>query len=128
MHNLARQIVEVEGETSIAKRKLALTNISVANYQKLLVEGYMPNLLVTQKQEQALDAEARISNLERTKIDLQANYSNIKSQRRTLSNSLVSDLLQVKKSRAALHQEIIENDNPQIKFSGCANGKYRFHD
>lgn len=116
MRNLDRQILEVENEVGIAKRKLSLTNISVENYTKLLAEGYMPALLVKQKQEEALDGEARISNLERTKIDLQTNYSSVKSQRHALSNSLVSELLQVKKSRTALRQEIIENDSRKSNY------------
>lgn len=116
MRNIDRQIEEVKHEISIAKRKLTLTNISVENYQKLLQEGYMPTLLVKQKQEESLDGEARISSLERAQIDLQANYSSIKFQRHSLSNSLISDLLQVKKSRAALRQEIIENDSRKSNY------------
>ncbi|MFZ6781417.1 HlyD family efflux transporter periplasmic adaptor subunit, partial [Undibacterium sp. Ji83W] len=75
--------------------------------------GYVSAAQTQQKQEDLLDISTRLSTLQRSKTQLQANQIALQSELDTLSNSLATDLTQIARAKASLKQEVAENANRQ---------------
>ncbi|MFZ6781416.1 HlyD family efflux transporter periplasmic adaptor subunit, partial [Undibacterium sp. Ji83W] len=75
--------------------------------------GYVSAAQTQQKQEDLLDISTRLSTLQRSKTQLQANQIALQSELDTLSNSLATDLTQIARAKASLKQEVAENASRQ---------------
>ncbi|MFZ6734933.1 HlyD family efflux transporter periplasmic adaptor subunit [Undibacterium sp. Ji42W] len=111
--NLAQEQSQLEQELLLAQRRQQLAQQSVAKYETLQGNGYVSAAQTQQKQEDLLDISTRLSTLQRSKTQLQANQIALQSELDTLSNSLATDLTQIERAKASLKQEAAENANRQ---------------
>ncbi|MFZ6680050.1 HlyD family secretion protein [Undibacterium sp. Tian12W] len=111
--NLAQEHTQLEQELLLAQRRQQLAQQSVAKYETLQGNGYVSAAQTQQKQEDLLDISTRLSTLQRSKTQLQANQIALQSELDTLSNSLATDLTQIERAKASLKQEAAENANRQ---------------
>ncbi|WP_162057473.1 HlyD family secretion protein [Undibacterium sp. KW1] len=111
--NLAQEQTQLEQELLLAQRRQQLAQQSVAKYETLQGNGYVSAAQTQQKQEDLLDISTRLSTLQRSKTQLQANQIALQSELDTLSNSLATDLTQIERAKASLKQEAAENANRQ---------------
>lgn len=103
--------LQLDHEIELTFGRQALAQESVTRYQKLLHEGYVSEAQIQQKKEDLIDIAARLSNLKRTKLQLQANQSNLEAERFALTTGLATDEAQLERAIASLNQEITENNN-----------------
>jgi membrane fusion protein len=73
--------------------------------------GYVSPAQTQQKQEELIDIASRLSGLQRTKLQQQANKLAMEAEQNTLANSLATDQAQLVRAQASLQQEIAENRN-----------------
>lgn len=111
--NLAQEHTQLEQELLLAQRRQQLAQQSVAKYETLQGSGYVSAAQTQQKQEDLLDISTRLSTLQRSKSQLQANQIALQSEIDTMSNSLATDLTQIERAKASLKQEAAENANRQ---------------
>lgn len=111
--NLAQEHTQLEQELLLAQRRQQLAQQSVAKYETLQGNGYVSAAQTQQKQEDLLDISTRLSTLQRSKTQLQANQIALQSELDSLSNSLATDLTQIERAKASLRQEAAENANRQ---------------
>lgn len=97
----------------LAQRRQQLAQQSVVKYETLQGNGYVSAAQTQQKQEDLLDISTRLSTLQRSKTQLQANQIALQSELDTLANSLATDLTQIERAKASLKQEAAENANRQ---------------
>lgn len=102
---------QIDQEINLAKRRLNLSQQSVDQFQILQNSGYVSSAQTQQKVEENIDLSTRLSNLQRAKMQLQANQVNLQTEINTLANSLATELAQLARAKAALQQEIAENNN-----------------
>lgn len=111
--NLAQEHTQLEQELLLAQRRQQLAQQSVTKYETLQGNGYVSAAQTQQKQEDLLDISTRLSTLQRSKTQLQANQIALQSELDSLSNSLATDLTQIERAKASLKQEAAENANRQ---------------
>ena len=111
--NLTQEQSQIEQELLLAQRRQQLAQQSVAKYETLQGNGYVSAAQTQQKQEELLDISTRLSSLQRTKTQLQANQIALRSELDALANSLATDLTQIERSKASLKQESAENASRQ---------------
>ncbi|MDP1977178.1 HlyD family secretion protein [Undibacterium sp.] len=111
--NLAQEHTHLEQELLLAQRRQHLAQQSLAKYETLQGNGYVSAAQTQQKQEDLLDISTRLSTLQRSKTQLQANQIALQSELDTLANSLATDLAQIERAKASLKQEAAENANRQ---------------
>jgi membrane fusion protein len=109
--NLQSESDQIDQEINLAKRRLSLSQQSVDKFQTLQNSGYVSSAQTQQKLEENIDLSTRLSNLQRIKMQLQANQVNLQAEINTLANSLATELAQLSRVKAALQQEIAENNN-----------------
>lgn len=109
--NLQSESDQIDQEINLAKRRLNLSQQSVDKFQTLQNSGYVSSAQTQQKLEENIDLSTRLSNLQRIKMQLQANQVNLQAEINTLANSLATELAQLNRAKAALQQEIAENNN-----------------
>lgn len=109
--NLQSESDQIDQEINLAKRRLNLSQQSVDKFQTLQNSGYVSSAQTQQKLEENIDLSTRLSNLQRIKMQLQANQVNLQAEISTLANSLATELAQLARVKAALQQEIAENNN-----------------
>lgn len=109
--NLQSESDQIDQEINLAKRRLNLSQQSVDNFQTLQNSGYVSSAQTQQKLEENIDLSTRLSNLQRIKMQVQANQVNLQAEINTLANSLATELAQLSRAKAALQQEIAENNN-----------------
>ncbi|MBC3910898.1 HlyD family secretion protein [Undibacterium umbellatum] len=111
--NLTLEHTQLEQELLLAQRRQQLAQQSVVKYETLQGNGYVSAAQTQQKQEDLLDISTRLSTLQRSKTQLQANQIALQSELDTLANSLATDLTQIARAKASLKQEAAENANRQ---------------
>lgn len=109
--NLQVESDQIDQEIQLAKRRLNLSQQSIDKFQTLQNSGYVSPAQTQQKIEENIDLSTRLSNLQRTKMQLQANQVNLQADINTLANNLATELTQIARAKAALQQEIAENNN-----------------
>ncbi|MBI3285720.1 MAG: HlyD family efflux transporter periplasmic adaptor subunit, partial [Burkholderiales bacterium] len=109
--NLATEASQLEQEISLAQRRLSLANDSLHKFQTLQASGYVSSAQSQQKQEELLDLASRLSNLQRNKLQLNANRLALQAEHAELGNSLAAEQAQLNRALASLQQEIAENRN-----------------
>jgi membrane fusion protein len=109
--NLQSESDQIDQEINLAKRRLSLSQQSVDKFQTLQNSGYVSSAQTQQKLEENIDLSTRLSNLQRIKMQLQANQVNLQAEINALANSLATELAQLNRAKAALQQEIAENNN-----------------
>ncbi|MBI3285403.1 MAG: hypothetical protein HYZ65_11240, partial [Burkholderiales bacterium] len=109
--NLATETAQLEQEISLAQRRLSLANDSLHKFQTLQASGYVSSAQSQQKQEESLDLASRLSNLQRNKLQLNANQLALQAEQTELGNSLAAEQAQLNRALSSLQQEVAENRN-----------------
>lgn len=109
--NLLAELGQLEQELVLARRRHALAQDTMAKFEALQGHGFMSAAQTQQQQEAVLDLAARLSAVERTKLQLRAAVQAADSERTTLANGLAADLAQLDRALALLEQEAVENLN-----------------
>jgi membrane fusion protein len=109
--NLQTEAAQLEQEIVLTQRRQALALETLSKFQTLQTNGYVSGAQTQQKQEDSIDIATRLSNLQRNKLQLQANLLGMQADQTALANSLASDQAQLQSSVASLQQEIAENHN-----------------
>ena len=109
--NAKNEAAQLETEIALAQRRQALAQDTLAKYQTLQSNGYVSGAQTQQKQEDSIDIATRLSNLQRSKLQLQANLLALQGEQAGLSNSLATDQAQLQRANASLQQEMAENRN-----------------
>ncbi len=111
INNLSTEASQLEQEIALTKRRHSFAQDSVNKYQTLQANGFVSAAQTQQKQEELIDIATRLSNLQRSKLQLQANTRTIQAAQTALTNSLATDQAQLQRALASLQQEIAENHN-----------------
>lgn len=106
--NLQIESDQIDQEIQLAKRRINLSQQSIDKFQTLQNSGYVSAAQTQQKIEENIDLSTRLSNLQRTKMQLQANQTSLQADINTLANNLATELTQITRAKAALQQEIAE--------------------
>jgi membrane fusion protein len=109
--NLASEAAQLEQEVTLTQRRHALASSSVSKFQTLQAQGYVSGAQTQQKQEELIDIATRLSNLQRSQTQLQANRLALQAEQASVVNSLATDQAQLQRASASLQQEIAENHN-----------------
>lgn len=111
LNNLSVEASQLEQEITLSQRRHSLAQDSVNKYQTLQGKGYVSAVQTQQKQEELIDIATRLSNLQRSKLQLQANQMALQAEQAALGNNLATDQAQNIRAQASLQQEIAENRN-----------------
>lgn len=98
----------IDEEIELASNRLALAEKSIGKYAALQKSGFVSDAQTQQKEEDRLDLKARLSTLQRSRIQLQANKLAVESDLQTLETALAAELAALDKEDAALGQELLE--------------------
>jgi membrane fusion protein len=108
---LANNIAErnhIDEEIELASNRLSLAEKSLNKYAALQKSGFVSDAQTQQKEEDRLDLKARLSTLQRSRIQLQANQLAVESDLQTLETALAAELAALDKEDASLGQELLE--------------------
>ena len=83
--NLSAESGQVEQEIALAQRRQGLAQKSLASFQTLQGNGFVSEAQTRQKQEDLIDLDARLSNLVRQKVQLQATRLSLVSEQNALA-------------------------------------------
>ena len=109
MSTLAAQGRQSQEELALQRSRVALAQKSVARYTQLAQEGFMSDIQLQAKQEELIDATARLQSLERSRLALQQDSQALAGERAALKNQLANDTAQIERSQSTLAQESSEN-------------------
>lgn len=101
-----RQLTE---ESSLLQRRVQLAQTTLERNQQLAKDGFVSAAQVQSRQEERIDAEARLQSSQRSAMGLQRDLQAIKAERDALAAQLQADLNQLNRSQASLEQEATEN-------------------
>lgn len=110
LQNYDLELGQLEQEIVLAQRRQALNEASLNKFETLHSSGYVASSQVQQKQEDLIDATARLGSLARSKVQLQASRANVEAERAALGIALQTDLTQFQQQRATLTQQLAENN------------------
>jgi len=111
LDNLRIELGELQQEIVLTSKRLGLAQDSVSKFRLLANNGYISGAQSQQKQEELIDIEARLSGLRRNKLQLQDNQIALQGERAALANDLAAEQAQLRRARASLQQEMVENRN-----------------
>jgi len=111
LNNLNSENSQLDQEIALAQRRHALAQESLHKYQTLQANGFVSAAQTQQKQEELLDVATRLSNLQRSKLQLQSTSLALQAEQTALTNSLATDQAQIQRALASLQQEIAENQS-----------------
>lgn len=120
--NLYTEAIQLEQEVALTQRRHALAQESIDKYKTLQASGFVSDAQTQQKQESLIDIAARLSTLQRGKLQLEANRLALQSEQAALANHLASDLVRLESAGASLQQEIAENQNRKASLITASQG------
>jgi membrane fusion protein len=106
---LAAQSRQTQEELVLLRSRVGLAQKSVERYTQLAKEGFMSDIQLQAKQEELIDATARMQSLERSRLALQQDRQALEGERAALKNQLDTDTAQIVRSQSTLAQELSEN-------------------
>ena len=109
--NLAAAQHQLEQEVTLATRRRALAQSTIAKYESLERSGYVSAAQVQQKVEESLDLESRLSTLQRSMLDLRSDRIGLTAQRDQLNADLATALAQLDQSAASIRQEMAQQES-----------------
>ncbi|MES2319510.1 MAG: HlyD family efflux transporter periplasmic adaptor subunit [Pseudomonadota bacterium] len=109
--NLDAEEVQILSEIEFVQRRRAFAQRNVEQYTALKQVNFASAAQLQEKEEALIDLDSRISALTRSKVQLNANRLSLHAEQKELSRGLISDLIQLDRTSAALKQEVVENEN-----------------
>lgn len=124
LQSLNAESNQLEQETELIKRRLALAQQTLNKYQALQASGYFSSAQTQQQEEAVIDLSARLTNQGRIAAQLCASRQDVEGEMSALTSSLATDLTQLQRARASLEQEIAENNSRRsVLITASKNGK-----
>lgn len=109
LRNMDGEAEQLDLELGFALRRHELAGDSLKQFEELLGSGFASSAQLLQKQQDQLDAAARLGSLRRTKTQLTERQLSLKSERDSVATSLSAELAQINDTRASLEQQLVEN-------------------
>ena len=109
MRAMQAELRQVADEVSLSERRVALAQTTLARNEQLAKDGFVSAAQVQTRQEERMEAEARLQSAKRNHMGLQRDLAAVKAERETLATQLQADFNQLDRSRATLEQEATEN-------------------
>jgi membrane fusion protein len=109
MRTLAAEQRQMDEEHNLQSRRVQLARTTLTRNEKLAADGFLAPAQVQTKQEELIDADARLQSLERARLSLTRDLQALRGEHAALNGQLQADLNQIERSRATLNQEGAEN-------------------
>lgn len=122
LDNIKSETSQLAQEIGLSIRRQKLAEDSVEKYQLLEKSGFVSTSQTQQKNEELIDVGARLSTLQRTSLQLQANKLALEAEYKRLGSSLAVELSQLERSRSSLKQELAENGSRKTKLILAPHG------
>ncbi len=106
---LQAELRQAGEERALQQRRVQLAQTTLERHEKLAQDGFVAQAQVQTRQEELLDAKARLQSAERQLLALQRDLSATVGERQALAAQLNTDLAQVQRSLSSLEQEASEN-------------------
>ena len=116
LQNNAIEANQLAQETELEVGRQALAQQSLQNYQSLFASEYVSAAQLQEKQADLIDIQIKVSNLRRSKTQLDASRLALQSELASLTNSLVDELSQLQRTQASLQQQRVENRSRKSTF------------
>ena len=113
MLNATAEAEQFDQEIGLAERRVRLAQQSMEKYAVLLKSGFVAESHAQQKQEEVIDATARLAVLQRNRTQLLSNRSSLRADLEGLAGTLAAELVQIDRASALLKQEMAENSSRQ---------------
>lgn len=122
IRNLRSEIEQVQQEIALAERRTHLVRRGFSRYQALQANGFISDLQLQQKEEDSISADVSLSNLRRTKLQIQENLLDAIAEQSALDRTNATEQAQIQGSLANLEQEIAENNGRRSTFITAPQG------
>jgi len=109
MRTLQAELRQSTEECSLQERRVQLAQTTLVRNEQLAKDGFVSAAQVQTRQEERIDAEARLQSAQRTRLALQRDLQALKGEHDALAAQLKADVNQLERSRASLEQEATEN-------------------
>jgi len=109
LRNNRSESQQLDIEIDLAQRRQDLSAAGVKQFQTLHGGGFVSIAQLQQKQQDQIDAAARVGALQRSKVQLDASRLNLAAELDGMATRLETDLAQLDNSQAALDQQVVEN-------------------
>ena len=103
-------MAQQEREIALQRERVQLVREVAARYPDLVRSGAVSPVEAAEKQTEVLDQQGRLSALERARVALQSELSNVRAERATLPLQASRESLQMQREIQALTQAQAEND------------------
>jgi len=109
MRTLQAELRQSTEECSLQERRVQLAQTTLVRNEQLAKDGFVSAAQVQTRQEERIDAEARLQSAQRTRLALQHDLQALKGEHDALAAQLKAEVNQLERSRASLEQEATEN-------------------
>ena len=109
MRTLSAEIRQADEERALQTRRVELARTTLARNEQLAAEGFVAPAQVQTRQEELIDADARLQSVQRARLALLRDLQALTGEHAALAPQLQADLNQIARSRASLTQENAEN-------------------
>jgi membrane fusion protein len=124
LQSLNAEASQLDQETELIKRRLALAQQTLSKYETLQASGYFSSAQTQQQQEVVIDLSVRLTNQGRSTAQLRTSRQDVEAELAALSTALATDLAQLQRAHASLEQEIAENNSRKsVLITAPQNGK-----
>jgi membrane fusion protein len=109
IRTLQAELRQSAEECSLQERRVQLAQTTLSRNEQLGKDGFVSAAQVQTRQEERIDAQARLQSTQRTHLALQHDLQALKGEHDALAAQLKADVNQLERSRASLEQEATEN-------------------
>ncbi len=109
VRTLQAELRQAAEEFSLQQRRVQLARTTLHRQEQLAVSGFVSNAQVQTKQEELIDADARLQAMERARLALQGDLQALRGEQVALGTQMQADLNQIERNEASLNQEVAEN-------------------
>lgn len=109
IHTQQAELRQAEEECKLQERRVQLAQVTLTRNEQLAKDGFVSVAQVQARQEEQIDARARLQSVQRTHLALQHDLQTLKGELEALTTQLQTDLNQLERNRASLEQEATEN-------------------
>lgn len=106
---LESQMRQADDEIQLQSQRVELASKSVERYHQLVKEGFVSEAQAQTKQEELIDAKARIQGLRRSRLTLYQDRQSLFGELQSTKTQLRAELAQLERSSSSLSQEGTEN-------------------
>lgn len=106
--SMVSEAKQLSDEINIEHYRQNLAEKTLQKFQSLHKSGFLSEAQIRQREEELLETRARVSSLQRTRMQLEAAKLNVALELRNLDTALATELAMLDKEAAELQQELVE--------------------